>query len=110
VSRSEGYPLSGELERAVALLFDDPTQGLGLLGISDESPPAGALEEPLSTDLPVEERAEGLRLRLERYVSQMADEVSELGDSEMERLRSEATGLLIALREVVRHFPECRLD
>lgn len=47
-----------------------------------------------------------LRAQLEGYVINMASEYGEFGDSELPRLCAEATGYLIALRELARHVPE----
>lgn len=103
--RSRYFP-SDEVEAAMNELFDDPAVVVSLLG-ADSSVPDAWTEEALSPDVDPRERALRLRARLEEYLAQMAKEKLEL-DSEKEtrRLRAEGTGLIIALRELGRHFPE----
>ncbi len=69
--------------------------------------PPGWQEEPLSQSLSPAERARQLRNRLEGYLVQMPKEREELDSpEESARLRFEAVGLVLALREIWHHFPE----
>jgi len=84
------------LMRAIEQLFDSPRDGLSLLMVRDgndfEGPPEG--------------RSRALRAQWEGYLVSMADELAELGPEHASRLRAEATGLLIAMRDLSILFPE----
>jgi len=100
------YVPSNEVRSAMSELFDDPAVAISLLG-ADSSVPDAWLEEALSSEIDPRERARRLRVKLEEYFAQMAKEKLDLGsEEETLRLRAEGTGLLIALRELARHFPE----
>ena len=101
------YPVKPELREAIELLFkEDPSVGLGFLDRGIGFLPVTETEESLSPNLGPGERAKRLRKKLETYVIQMAAESDELGAEETFRLRSEATSLLVVLRELQNHFPE----
>ncbi len=103
------YRVSKQLRHAICTLFEDPSQAYQFLGASRSPLDSDWYEEPLSAGQSSVERARCLLARLEGYIVQMSAECVELGsETETERLRSEATGLLIALRELARHFPEIR--
>lgn len=99
--------VSERLREAIERLFDDPSAAYALLGEGRRVVPDDWYEEELSIKTSVPKRARSLEQRLEKYVVQMSEESAEYGSSdETRRLRAEATGLLIALRELRRHFPE----
>lgn len=107
MSTSTSHALSMELKRAIEALFEDPAPALQALGVRSRALPDAWYEEALAPGLSASDRARLLRSRLESYVEQMSQESVELAlPRETERLRAEARGLLIALREVMRHFPE----
>jgi hypothetical protein len=104
--RRSRYVPSNEVRSALNELFDDPAVVVSLLG-ADSSPADTWMEEALSPDVDPRARALGLRAKLEEYIVQIAKEKLELGsEEETRRLRAEGTGLVIALRELGRHFPE----
>jgi len=100
------YPMSEPLNRALEDLFDDPSVAFGLLGIDEGSSSENSRAQPLDLRIAEGERARRLRAVLERYVLDMAAEREELGEEELPRLRAESTAMLVALRELMRHFPE----
>lgn len=87
-----------ELRRALSGLFGGLDVPEGLLG----------LDRPLDRNgLPaLDERPAALIHKLEDYIKNMAAELEELGPDQGPRLKSEASGLLIALRELRRYFRE----
>lgn len=87
-----------ELRRALSGLFGGLDVPEGLLG----------LDHPLDrSGLPTpNERPDALIHKLEDYIKNMAAELEELGPGEGPRLKSEASGLLIALRELRLYFRE----
>jgi hypothetical protein len=104
------YPIARELRAAFRRLFADETVPEGLLGKDGGSFPASWKQQSLSPSLSVALRARQLRTKLEGFVVQMARERDELGPTEGERLRAEATATLVALRELALHFPEALED
>jgi hypothetical protein len=75
------------------------------LGIEDG--PSDHYEPDLDPAISVQDRMAKLRGTLEEFVVQMAAESTELGCPETtDTLRMQSIGILIALREVQRHFPE----
>jgi hypothetical protein len=102
-----GFPISGRLRTAIQNLFEDSGPALRLLGTERPEFLANSFEETLPVDQDAPARASLLRAKLEMYVEQMSAESSELASEyETQRLRSEAIGLLLALRELHRHIPE----
>ncbi len=101
------YLVSGELKVALSRLFQGPEEGMTMLGAAEGLFPPSWQEEPLNRSMSPAERARQLRNRLEGYLVQMAKEREELDSpEESARLRSEAAGLVLALREIWHHFPE----
>lgn len=97
------YPISANLRSAIQALFDDESIALGLLG------EGVALSQQDVTCNPQMKPAQRLQLlcnKIESFIMQMANELSELGPDELPRLRAEATGMLVVLRELQSHFPE----
>jgi hypothetical protein len=100
------YPLSSELRKAIERLFKDPGAALAALA-ADRSPRDDRNASACDPTLPAIERAALVRAKLENYVQHMALEHEEMGSPEAsDTLRMQAIGLLIALRELVWHFPE----
>jgi hypothetical protein len=102
----KSYPISSSLRQAIERLFPDPSVAYGPLGVH-----ARELDELYEPDgdpsLSPVKRAAMLRDKLEQFIQQMAEEHEEMGSPEAsETLRMHAIGLLIALRELLRHFPE----
>lgn len=100
------YPISSGFGRAIEDLFNDSSVAWGLLGGNEGVNPLNEGARPGEIDRIAIDRARKLRATLEGYVMVMASEAEELGDEEVPRLRAEATALLVALRELMRHFPE----
>jgi hypothetical protein len=100
------YPITNELQHAIRVLFDEPSIPTGLLGDDLDSVPSSWIEKAFSPQTPPLERVRKFRGTLEKYVINMALEANELGEEEISRLRAEATATLVALRELMRHFPE----
>lgn len=99
------YLLSHQLRAAIESLFDDLSMAFGPLGV--EQYLTEDYEADLDKSISATERAAMLRNKLESFISQMAAEASEIGCSETtDTLRMQAIGILIALRELQRHFPE----
>lgn len=103
------YPMTGRVRAAIEALFDNPSAAYGALGV----------EQSLSSewykmgDLPAspKDRAVLLRRKMEGCLVQMAEECAEYANAgETARLRSEAVGILIALRELVAYLPESAED
>lgn len=103
--RSDMYPISDALRSAFTRLFDDPSVPDGLLG-NDSAFPVEMRIPPVEAGTSTATRATRLRARLESFVVQMAAELEELGPEEHMRLRAEAVATLVAIRELVTHFPE----
>jgi hypothetical protein len=98
------YPVTVRLSSAIERLFEDPLPAFGCLGLDAEE---GFVEPQLRQVVEPVLRARALRDRLEKYVVNMADESEEMDClASTETLRGHAIGLLIALRELQRHFPE----
>jgi hypothetical protein len=95
------YPISEELRRALVALFSDPTVPEGLLGgdLRDKG------IEARRTSQSAEAKVLDLKGVLEGYICNMAKEVDELGAEETPRLKAEACGLFVALRELAFRFP-----
>ena|GEM_PF-5419443 len=69
--------------------------------------PDGIRKKSISVSLPPLDRATELTIELKTYLMQMSAEADEYNDpEETRRLQSEAVGILIALREIIRYFPE----
>ena len=101
------YLVSDELKAALSILFGDPEEGMRMLGAAEGVFPPSWQEKPLDRSIDPAKRARQLLARLEGYLVQMANEREELDSpGESERLRSEAVGLVLALREIWHHFPE----
>ena len=99
------YPVSKELDLALSVLFEDKNRGLSHVGALSKVLPPEMYEEPHGGS--AEEKIVHIRKRLEGFVVLMAEEAQEYGDPEQsERLSDEATGLLLALRELFSHFPD----
>ena len=62
-----------------------------------------------SISQPPLERVKELANELKKYLLQMVSEAEEYDDPvETQRLQSEAVGILISIREIIRHFPELK--
>lgn len=96
-------PVSPSTKNAIHLLFESRIEDVGLLDLGDYSP---ADVHAVNIDSAAASRVVALRFVLENYICQMAAEALELGPNEVPRLRSEATGILLCLRELYCHFPE----
>lgn len=94
------YTPTSRVEAALRALFPGYSVARGLYGRKEPDLPFG---NPLE---PVEQRLDRVRQILEDYIVDMAAEYEELGEEEGERLRGEATGLVLALRELCREVPE----
>ena len=100
------YTISAKLRSAIESLFDDPSTGFGPLGIDDDGA-SDRFETDVNTSLDPSERARLLKQRLEDFVIQMSNESEEIGCNETtDTLRMQSIGMLIALRELHRHFPD----
>jgi hypothetical protein len=104
------YPVAKRLGAAIEKLFDTPSKALHLLGALDGMSARDGFQESFSPNMNPTERAQTLRKTLEGHIAEMAAESEELEASEVIRLRAEAVGTLIALRELWRHFPEAFED
>jgi hypothetical protein len=100
------YPLSPGLRKSIGVLFADPSVAYGLLGheLDSRCSEVGAAAEGSALRYP--DRLRSLCTKLEGYVAQLAEEAGEMDHQELPRLRGEAVGVLVALRELQRHFPE----
>ena len=96
--------ISSELSKGITTLFKDPSIGLGFLGLGEKLIENG--RSTVDETLPYMVRLRMLRDKLEQFIVQMAEELEELGEEEEERLRSEATSMLVIIREIETHFPE----
>ena len=97
------YPMKVTTERALTRLFGDIDVPFGLLA---QGVPLSQRDVQCTPETSVAERMRQLCDRLESFIVQMAQELDELGDDELPRLRSEAAALLLALREIQTHFPD----
>ena len=71
--------------------------------------PDEMMKESKSVSQPLIDRAAELVIELKTYLIQMVAEAQEYNDpKETQRLQSEAVGILISLREIIRHFPEVK--
>ena len=82
---------------ALAGLFDDPEAPLRLLG--------GDLPDLDDPSTPAQDRLRELRDTLHDHLVALADQAHD-DPAAVARLRAEATGILIALRELGTSFPE----
>jgi len=104
----KSYPMSDVLQSAIESLFDDPSVAYGALGVDRAEPDEWDEDSCCAATDPIE-RARLLLRTLENYIVQMAEEHEELGSPEAsDTLRMQAVGILVALRELVRHFPELK--
>lgn len=107
MSEMQSYPLSEKLYKAIKSLFKNPEEGASLLGLEPKVLPQDWYREPLDSALGPIERAKLLRKAIEEALVLMGEETEEFGNKEdLDRLRNEARGLLLALREIWLHFPE----
>lgn len=97
------YPISENLRSALRKIFDDESVAYGLLG---QGIPFSQREVLCTSDMEPAQRIRILIDRLESFIVQMANELSELGPDELPRMRAEATAILLTLREIQSHFPE----
>lgn len=105
---NDNYPVNRKLQNSIDYIFEDPSVGLGFLGVDFLS----NLDEGISLVQggdPIE-RICLLRDKLEDYISQMAVEILELGEAEALRIRAETTAILIVLREIKNYFPEAFVE
>ena len=103
---NNNYPVNRKLRNSIDSIFEDPSVGLGFLGIGIDF--LSNLDEGVSLVQrgdPIERICQ-LRDKLEDFVAQMAVEILELGEEEAPRIRAEATATLIILREIRNYFPE----
>ncbi len=90
--------LSTQARNAVLQLFEADSSPFDLLTLRDASYPRDA-----STQDPARQTVK----QLEKFLIQMAAEAEEMGcDEASDTLRMQATGLLIAIREIHQCFPE----
>lgn len=100
------YKTSKELSEAIESIYSNPEEGLLALGAIDESM---AMQQKRSLPIDVDPlaRISIFRRTLEDWVELYGLEIQEF-DSEYDSLRisSEAKGVLLALREIQRCFPD----
>lgn len=96
------YPVSPTLRSAIQQLFEDEHVAYTMLG---QLSPLSEREIECPPDADASQRARALCKKLESYIELKAEELDELPDDHL-RLRSEAVGLLLALREIQTHFPD----
>jgi len=71
--------------------------------------PDGIRKKSKRVSQPPIDRATELAIELKTYLMQMSAEADEYNDpKETRRLQSEAVGILLSLREIIRHFPELK--
>lgn len=100
--------VSAMLQQAIERLFDDPSVAYGALGL-DRKDPDDMYEPPCDSTIQPIQRVLTLRNNLEKFIQQMSHEHDEMDSPEAsDTLRMQAVGVLIALRELLRHFPELR--
>jgi hypothetical protein len=99
------YALNDEFRSTIESLFDQTSMALDPLGA--DVGPGQRFGADVDTALPALERAHQLKTELETIVSQMAAESAEIGcDETTDTFRMQSIGILMALRELQRHFPE----
>lgn len=99
------YSLKDEFRTSLESLFDQTSMALDPLGA--DIGPGQRFGDDLDISLPAFERASRLKRELESIISQMAVESAEIGCNETtDTFRMQSIGILIALRELQRHFPE----
>lgn len=107
MSEREAYLISEQLYKAIKELFPNPTEGTNLLGLDKMVLPSSWYRSPLAKSEDPIQRAVKMRAQIEKDLVQMGKEVVEFGNQEdLDRLRNEARGLLLALHELWLHFPE----
>jgi hypothetical protein len=98
----------------VQRLFRNADQALASLGRGPMAASPGARRAVVSSEIPTRDRLGMLDTELRSQLRLLADEVQEFEDaSVIDRLEAEALALVIALRELWRHFPDVfpgRLD
>ncbi len=102
--------ISTELDSAIHSLFDDPEEGYFLLGYFRDEAEIKSLglsrKKPLSPDQPALERISILQAELEKWIVLHGQQIVEFEGEDVLRIRSEARGILLALRELQHCFPE----
>lgn len=99
------YVLNDDFRAAIESLFEQTSMALDPLGVNVG--PGQRFGDDLDTSLPASERASRLKDKLESIILQMAAESAEIGSDETtDTFRMQSIGILIALRELQRHFPE----
>lgn len=103
---SINYPVSRILKKAIEAVFQENANtgwlALGIIGLPPEY-----REQPLSSDIPLNERICMLCEKIEEWVELHGDEIEEF-ESEYDtiRIQSETRALLLVLRELANFFPE----
>ena len=96
------YPISPSLKNALEQLYDDPSMPDGFLA---QGLPLSQRNSTVPKEFDCTQRVQMLCQRMEEHIELLAEQIEELGEGELPRLRAEATATLIALREIQTHFP-----
>ncbi len=105
--RNENFMINERFEKSLVKLFGDMNIPNNILGLGVL--PKDMLDKSLGCNILVEERLQILLNKIQGYIMSMADESEEYGsEHETFRLQSEGIGLLLAYREIIKHFPESK--
>ena len=95
-----------ELVDLIRQLFRDPDRGLAVVGAGGAAFSARARKRPLDREIPALERLGMYQLELRGQLELLAAQVSEFEGADLDRLEAEGVAVLVAMRELRRHFPE----
>jgi hypothetical protein len=113
-SSAEELRTVDEVISDVRRLFRNPDQALASLGRGLMAAPPRSRKAIVSSAIPTSTRLRMLDTELRSQLHLLAEQVGEFDDvSVIDRLEAEALAIVIALRELWRHFPEVfegRLD
>jgi hypothetical protein len=99
-----------ELIREIRRLFRQPDSALAVFGVGPATFPGDWRRDALNPSLPMGERVRRYERELRAQLGLLAAQVDEFEGGELERLEAEGIAVLIAIRELWRHFPELDSD
>jgi hypothetical protein len=100
-------PRHADLDADILRLFRRPEAAMAVLGRGPNAAPLNDQAGPLNVSVPIAERVSLLDNELRSQLRLLADQAAEFSDGDsLDQLEWEGIALLIAIRELRRHFPE----
>ena len=95
-----------DLIKVIRELFRDPDGALGMVGVGRAATAPVARKHRLDSTIPIVDRLKMYELDLRGQLELLAEQVPEFEGADLDRLEAEGVAMLVAMRELWRHFPE----